>query len=266
MKKSQKFQLQAKFSGPPSPLFEKGTYPQKRHYFLPNGNYKVLLLQNFNPPYFIMKPNLTDFFIWGVPLVSIPHHNFVTGKFILVWHWYWLGATLLFQFSIQFPVSLVSFQMSQLPSKCNNYQISDGEPPKKFPPLLRFLGGVSHKKKFPLFKFLWGPPNKKLTLFKVLGGGPEKKNYTFRFSSHEYPFSFHLSFHVTITLKISQLPSKCQDYPQNVTITLQMSQSPSKCQDYPPNVTFTLKMSRLPSKCHDNPQNNTITLKMSKLP
>ena len=161
MKKSQKFQLQAKFSGPPSPLFEKGTYPRKRHYFLPNGNYKVLLLQNFNPPYFIMKPNLTDFFIWGVPLVSIPHHNFVTGKFILVWHWYWLGATLLFQFSIQFPVSLVSFQMSQLPSKCNNYQILDGEPPKKCPPLFRFLGGGGPtKKNFPFLSSYGGPQTK----------------------------------------------------------------------------------------------------------
>ena len=37
------------------------------------------------------------------------------------------------------------------------------------------------------------------------------------------------------------LHSKPHDYPQ-------MSQLPSKCHDYPPNVTITLKMSQLPSK------------------
>ena len=119
-----------------------------------------------------------------------------------------------------------------------------GNPPKNFHLYLGFQGRVSHKKKIPLFLSSYGgPQTKKLTIFKVLGGGPEKKNYTFRFSSHEYPFSFHLSFHVTITLKISQLPSKCHDDPQNVTITLQMSQLPSKCHNYPQNVTITLKMS-----------------------
>ena len=58
---------------------------------------------------------------------------------------------------------------------------------------------------------------------------------------------------------MSQLTSKCHDYPQNVTITLKMSQLPPKCHNYLPNVTITLK-------CHDYPPKVSITLQMSQLP
>ena len=54
----------------PLPLSEKGPYQQKRHYFVPNSNYNVrFFFQNFKPllPYFIGKPNLTDFSNWGDP-------------------------------------------------------------------------------------------------------------------------------------------------------------------------------------------------------
>ena len=50
------------FLDPPPPPLRKGPYRRKRRYFVPNSNYKVRFFQTSNPPpYFIRKPNLTDF-------------------------------------------------------------------------------------------------------------------------------------------------------------------------------------------------------------
>ena len=71
LKKSLK-QLLAEIFWTPSPLFENGPYWRKRRYFVPNSNYKVRFFWIFKPPpYFIRKPNLTDFINWGGPLTNL---------------------------------------------------------------------------------------------------------------------------------------------------------------------------------------------------
>ena len=44
---------------------EKG--PTNENFGISNLNHKVHFFQNYNPPYFTSKPNLTDFFNWGGP-------------------------------------------------------------------------------------------------------------------------------------------------------------------------------------------------------
>ena len=102
-KNPKNFSFWPKFSGPPPPLFVKGPYRRKRRYFVPNSNYKVQFFQSFKPlpPYFIRKPNLTDFINWGGPLVADRYHRksfkaclllscfeqFIHSLLLFSWYW-----------------------------------------------------------------------------------------------------------------------------------------------------------------------------------